>query len=166
MALIVGTNSYEAVADADEYFATRSASEDWSTASVEVKESALITATAIVDENPWIGSAVSPSQALAWPRTGAVYSDMKLGLVVTVDSDEVPTRVLIAVREQALHLIQNGPAIMGGSVEQIFESITVGPISLSDSNSKRSTPKTPPTVKNMIKPLLRSSSVAGLWRAW
>lgn len=165
MALIVGTNSYETVAEADAYFDTRVASDDWFAASADTKEKALITATAMIDENVWIGTAVSPSQALAWPRNNATYADLKLGLVVTITSDSVPDRVLIAIREQALHLIQNA-AVIGGSVEQVFESISIGSISLSDSNSTKKTPRVPLSVRQSLKPLLRQSTIGSLWRAW
>jgi hypothetical protein len=107
MALVLNTNSYVEITDASEYFETRIDSASWDTATEATREDALVTATQIIDNNPWIGSAVSPSQALAWPRKNALYYDNRLGLQVTFSTTEIPNAVKIAVYEQALHLLNN-----------------------------------------------------------
>lgn len=167
MALVLNTNSYVSIADADTYFETRIDSADWTAAIVEVKEQALVTATALIDDNAWIGSAVSSSQALAWPRKNAIYNDDRLGLQVTIAEDELPSRVKTAVYEQALHLVNNEDVLMGQT--QTFESISVGSISLSDSNGDTTkTPIKPSTALKPIRPLIRKGSMgqgAGWWRA-
>jgi hypothetical protein len=167
MALVLNTNSYVSIADADTYFETRIDSANWVDASDEIKEQALVTATALIDDNAWIGSAVSSSQALAWPRKNAIYNDDRLGLQVTIAEDELPSRVKTAVYEQALHLIDNEDVLMGQS--QTFESISVGSISLSDSNGDTTrTPMKPSTALKPIRPLIRKGSMgqgAGWWRA-
>jgi hypothetical protein len=167
MALVLNTNSYVSIADADTYFETRIDSANWVDAEDEIKEQALVTATALIDDNSWIGSAVSSSQALAWPRKNAIYNDDRLGLQVTIAEDELPSRVKTAVYEQALHLIDNEDVLMGQS--QTFESISVGSISLSDSNGDTTrTPMKPSTALKPIRPLIRKGSMgqgAGWWRA-
>lgn len=167
MALVLNTNSYVSIADADTYFETRIDSANWVDAEDEIKEQALVTATALIDDNSWIGSAVSSSQALAWPRKNAIYNDDRLGLQVTIADDELPSRVKTAVYEQALHLIDNEDVLMGQS--QTFESISVGSISLSDSNGDTTrTPMKPSTALKPIRPLIRKGSMgqgAGWWRA-
>jgi hypothetical protein len=167
MALVLNTNSYVSIADADTYFETRIDSANWVDASDEIKEQALVTATALIDDNAWIGSAVSSSQALAWPRKNAIYNDDRLGLQVTIAEDELPSRVKTAVYEQALHLVNNEDVLMGQS--QTFESISVGSISISDSNGDTTkTPMKPSTALKPIRPLIRKGSVgqgAGWWRA-
>jgi hypothetical protein len=167
MALVLNTNSYVSIADADTYFETRIDSANWVDASDEIKEQALVTATALIDDNAWIGSAVSSSQALAWPRKNAIYNDDRLGLQVTIAEDELPSRVKTAVYEQALHLVNNEDVLMGQT--QTFESISVGSISISDSNGDTTkTPMKPSTALKPIRPLIRKGSMgqgAGWWRA-
>ena len=167
MALVLNTNSYVLIADADTYFETRIDSANWVDAEDEIKEQALVTATALIDDNSWIGSAVSSSQALAWPRKNAIYNDDRLGLQITIADSEIPSRVKTAVYEQALHLIDNEDVLMGQS--QTFESISVGSISLSDSNGDTTrTPMKPSTALKPIRPLIRKGSMgqgAGWWRA-
>jgi hypothetical protein len=167
MALVLNTNSYVETADADDYFETRIDSANWFDADDEIKEQALVTATLLIDDNAWIGSAVSSSQALAWPRKNAIYNDDRLGLQVTIAEDETPSRVKTAVYEQALHLVNNEDVLMGQS--QTFESISVGSISISDSNGDTTrTPMKPSTALKPIRPLIRKGSSgmgAGWWRA-
>jgi hypothetical protein len=167
MALVLNTNSYVEIADADDYLETRIDSATWFDTDDEIKEQALVTATLLIDDNSWIGSAVSSSQALAWPRKNAMYNDARLGLTVTIANDEVPSRVKVAVYEQALHLIDNEDLLMGTT--QTFESISVGSISISDSNNDVTrTPIKSTQATKSIKPLLVKGSVgqgAGWWRA-
>jgi len=167
MALVLNTNSYVSIADADTYFETRIDSANWVATSDEIKEQALVTATLLIDDSAWIGSAVSSSQALAWPRNNAIYNDDRLGLQVTIAKTETPSRVKTAVYEQALHLIDNEDVLMGQS--QTFESISVGSISISDSNGDTTRiPMKPATALKSIRPLVRRGSAgqsASWWRA-
>jgi hypothetical protein len=163
MALVLNTNSYVTVETADLYFETRIDSATWFDASDEVKEQALVTATQIVDDHAWVGSAVSPSQALAWPRKNALYYDTRLGIDVSIPETTVPDRVSIAVYEQALHLINNEDLLTGKT--QTYESISIGNISLSDSNNDvtRIPVKAAFLVKT-IKPLLATPQGNSWWR--
>lgn len=167
MALVLNTNSYVEIADADTYFETRIDSAEWTSATDEIKEQALVTASQLVDNHAWIGSAVSSSQALAWPRKNAIYIDDRLGLQVTIAQNEIPSRVKTAVYEQALHLVNNEDLLAGTT--QTFESISVGSISLTDSNSDVTrTSIKPSVVMRPIRPLLRRGTTgqgSGWWRA-
>jgi len=153
MALVLNTNSYVTIAEADEYFVTRIDSAEWTDATTEVKEQALVTATQLVDDNAWIGFAVSSSQALAWPRKNAVYYSKRMGTQIRIDEVTTPNEVKVATFEQALHLVVNED-VLGGQI-QTFESISVGSISLSDSNQDVKTiPKKPYTSTAHIQELL------------
>jgi len=167
MALVLNTNSYVLIADADTYFETRIDSANWVDAEDEIKEQALVTATAMIDDNSWIGSAVSSSQALAWPRNNAMYTDNRLGMVITFAITEVPSRVKVAVYEQALHLVNNEDLLTGAT--QTFESISVGSISISDSNNDvQRTPMKSVQASKSIRPLLRNGGQgigANWWRS-
>jgi hypothetical protein len=163
MALVLNTNSYVTVETADLYFETRIDSATWFDASDEIKEQALVTATQIVDDHAWIGSAVSPLQALAWPRKNALYYDTRLGMDVSISETTVPDRVSIAVYEQALHLINNEDLLTGKT--QTYESISIGNISLSDSNNDVTrVPVKPAILVKTIKPLLSIPQGNSWWR--
>lgn len=166
MALVLNTNSYVEMADADTYFDNRIDSANWFDLSDEIKEQALITATSMVDDNPWIGSAVSSSQALAWPRNSANYYDSRMGTSISIANDEVPTRVKTAVYEQAIHLVNNEDLLSGKT--QTFESISVGSISLSDSNNDVARiPMKPSSSIKPISPLIHrgggNTGQGGFW---
>jgi hypothetical protein len=167
MALVLNTNSYVIIADADTYFETRIDNANWFDATDDIKEQALVTATQIVDDNAWIGSAVSSSQALAWPRKNAKYYDSRMGFFVTPSESEIPAMVKTAVYEQALHLVNNEDLLTGQT--QTFENISVGSISISDSNGDVTrVPMKNALVLKAIKPLLVKGSTAmgaSWWRA-
>ena len=167
MALVLNTNSYVTIADADAYFETRIDSASWTSAPDSTREEALVTATQIIDNNPWIGSAVSSSQALAWPRRNANYLDNRLGMQIAFSETEIPSLVKVAVYEQALHLLNNEDLV--AQTTQTYESISIGSISVSDSNNDVTRISvTPSFVIKPIRPLLRRG-VDGLgassWRA-
>jgi hypothetical protein len=164
MALVLNTNSYVTIADADTYFETRIDSAEWETADDETKEQALVTATQLIDERHWIGAAVSSSQALAWPRKDAIYYDPRMGQQITIANDEVPSQVKIAVYEQALHLVQNEDLI--AQKVQTFESISVGSIRLTDSNGDvTKTSITPSIIIKPLRPLIRRDGI-GMGGSW
>ncbi len=163
MALQQGTNCYVSLAEAETYFETRLDAGAWLNADIDDKESALVTATLIVDENQFIGVAVSSEQSLGWPREGATFIDPKLGLQVTFQNNEIPTRLKKAVFEQAYHLLSNENLLDAKS--QNFEEISIGTISLKDSNSDTTKiPMTPSLVKRFLKPLLANQGSTSWWR--
>jgi hypothetical protein len=164
MALVLGVNSYTTSDVADGYFETRIDSANWFSSSNDLKDSALVTATDIVDDQAWIGSAVSSTQPLAWPRNDATYYDKRMGCMITIPNDVIPDQVYEAVFEQSLHLLDNEDLLQGKA--QTFESITVGQISLSDSNGDVDViPMQSTLVKNKLKPLIRGNSgaVGSIW---
>jgi len=164
MALVLNTNSYVTIADADTYFETRIDAAEWDSSNDETKEQALVTATQLIDERHWIGAAVSSSQALAWPRKNAIYYDPRMGQQITVANNEVPSQVKIAVYEQALHLVQNEDLL--AQKIQTFESISVGSISLSDSNNDvTKTSITPSIIIRPLRPLIRRDGI-GMGGSW
>jgi hypothetical protein len=99
MALVLNTNSYVAVADAETYFETRIDAATWNAASNALKEEALVTATQLIDNRSWIGSAVSSSQALAWPRKNTSHYNPRLNLEVKFTESEIPTKSISKVVE-------------------------------------------------------------------
>jgi len=164
MPLTVNTNSYVSVANADTYFETRIDSANWTSAAETLKEDALVTSTQIIDNNPWIGSAVSSSQALAWPRKNAKYYDPRMGQEISISESEIPDLVKIAVYEQALHLLNNEDLL--AQTTQTYESISIGSIKLTDANNDVTRISiTPAFVIKPLRPLIRRGSF-GMGSSW
>jgi hypothetical protein len=158
MALVKGTNSYVTVAEADAYFEDRLDIAAWSSASSVQKSQALVTATRMLDELEWTGVAVSESQPLAFPRSGAYY-DPKLGMDVNFNESTPPTRIVQATYELAYHLLNNDGLLDDtGSVK----NLTVGSISLELVIGAN---KMPNTIRKLIKPLQGSNGSNFWWRA-
>jgi hypothetical protein len=156
MPVIKGTNSYATVAEADLYFADRLDVTAWTSADSTQKGQALITATAILDDQRWIGTAVSDSQTLSFPRDGE-YFDPRVGASVLLEG--VPTRILTAVYELAYHLLNND------NIQDdtgLVDSISIGAISLS---TIRRPNLIPGIVKRAIRPLLDVGGNYSWWRA-
>ncbi|MGF9711720.1 DnaT-like ssDNA-binding protein [Paenibacillus naphthalenovorans] len=104
MALIVGTNSYVSVDDADIYFADRLFADKWESATPLDKEKALIMATRKIDMQLLNGRKVDSAQTLQFPRS--IYSRYKYPPYPQwVDESEVSDDVKSAVCEEALAIL-------------------------------------------------------------
>jgi hypothetical protein len=152
------------MAEADAYFDTRIDAGAWLNAQDDDQESALVTATLILDENQFIGVAVSSTQSLAWPRKGAYIFDPRLGQEVNFSVSEIPKRMKQAVLEMAHHLLSNENLL--DNKTQNFEEISIGTITLKDSNNDTTrTPVVPSIVRKYLKPLLVNQGSTQWWRA-
>ena len=157
MAVLKGVNSYVTVAEADAYFSERINVAVWTEASSAIKGQALVTATQVLDEQRWIGTATSEDQALAFPRSGE-YFDPRLGASVYLQ-EAVPQRILNATCEMALHLLLNSSLLedTGG-----VSSLNVGPIQLTSIKKANLLPR---AVKSSVTPLLVNAGSSSWWRA-
>jgi len=152
------------MAEADAYFDTRIDAGAWINADADDHESALVTATLLLDENQFIGVAVSSTQSLAWPRKDAIYFDPKLGMEKSVTTDTYPKRVKVATFEMALHLLTNENLL--DNKTQTFERIKVGSIEIEDSTKDvLKIPVLPLRIKKLLSPLLVNGSGKQWWRA-
>lgn len=165
MALTLFTNSY--LESADEYLADNPF---WEAATSDQQEQALVDATRILDQNEWIGTAVSSSQSLAWPRAKLSFFDPVLSLYVSCEEGEIPIRVQKATAYLALHLVKY-PSV-NKNYEVTYDSISIGPISLSNtdagSSSSPQIPVVPIEITKLIAPLVFSQGAVapqGWWRA-
>lgn len=158
MALAKGTNSYVTVSEADTYFEDRLDVLAWTEAAETEKSKALVTATGMLDQLNWVGTAISISQMLSFPRSGT-YFDPRMGASVTLDSETTPSRILVATYELAYHLLNND-----GLLDQTGDigKLSVGTIDLS---SMRTAPIIPDIVKRTIKPLLVNAGSNAWFRA-
>lgn len=157
MALVKGVNSYVTLAEANAYFEHKLDIAAWIDAADSMKEQALVTATAYLDGLVWIGTVVSESQTLAFPRINAEYNDPFLGSIVTLDGNSIPKRVLNACKELAYHFLNNDGILDDtGSVT----SLSIGDIRL---ELPQGASKIPGHVQRSINPLLLN---AGALRSW
>ena len=156
MAVLKGTNSYATVAEADTYFADRLNATAWTSADATLKGQSLVTAAILLNEQRWVGTAVSEDQPLAFPRSGE-YFDPRVGASVYLSAG-VPLRVINANFELALHLLLNTSLLedTGG-----VSSLAVGPIELTTIQKANRIPK---SVKTLITPLLVNSGSSSWWR--
>lgn len=158
MALTKGTNSYATVVEADTYFTDRLDVAAWTTADDVVKAQALVTATKVLDDIEWIGTAISDNQPLAFPRNGE-YFDPRFGSNIIIDSLNTPQRIVNACFELAYHLLNNDGILDDtGYTKQI----QVGSINLTNQIKPNLIPQ---VVRNLIKPLQLTAGNRSWWRA-
>lgn len=157
MALAKGVNSYVTVDEADAYFADRLDVAAWTEAGSTEKGQALVTATAVLDDQLWTGVAISTLQPLAWPRAGG-YFDTRIGDTVTLDAT-VPVRILKATYELAHHLLNND-GLLDNTGEVV--SLSISTIKLTKITSANLVPG---NVKRLILPLLQTGGSSMWWRA-
>ncbi len=97
MALVVGTNTYISLADAEIYFTNRFGSSAWTALSNTDKEKLLLSATRLLDKYATFeGEKADPDQLLEFPRYGELI---------------VPTDIISAQCEIAVSVASNGGII-------------------------------------------------------
>lgn len=155
MAIIVGTDSYASVSEADLYWANR-ANSTWSAASVADKEKGLRFATEYIDgsyDGRWIGEHPgSASQVLAWPRNGAIDSE---GRIVT----GIPQRVADATARLALDALTDFLSAAEDRAGRISRT-AVGPLEVSYFRDAPGGTQFP-YLDLILKPLLSDAGTTG-----
>jgi hypothetical protein len=124
--LVVGVNSLVSLSDADTYLSSRIDTIEWTEAEEPLKEASLITATTLMNDLDWIGSARSLDQLLCFPREGEYYSRM-YGDMLDYPITGCPPDISRAAIELAFHLLRN-PGILDESAS--VDNLKVGPIEL------------------------------------
>lgn len=94
--LVVGTNTYIDLADAETYLEGSINTSAWDAKSTDEKNRLLVSATRYLDRQDWVGEKTSDVQALDWPRTGVTDPDGN-----AVDDSTVPQFILNAECELA-----------------------------------------------------------------
>jgi hypothetical protein len=99
-------NSYVTLASANSYMEGRLNATTWDDATDDEKNRALVEATHELEVQPWDGTRVTTTQALAWPRQWVVnpddpnYNDYSTTVI--------PSRVTTAQMELAFQFIKSG----------------------------------------------------------
>jgi hypothetical protein len=123
-------NSYANVADGDAYHDAHLYAATWTAAVTSTKEKALVMATRLIDANYLFrGQAILGTQALMWPRRGAVDPDVRGGEMYYPEN-AVPPDLVKATCETARELIAQNrtadPEGEGLSEVQIVGALRVG----------------------------------------
>jgi hypothetical protein len=137
-------NSYETLAEAEAYWAARPHATAWAT-TTESKEALLITATRLIDalfypakklvtdgkvsyyvvRPVWLGTSSTPTQVLAWPRTGMFTIND-----VPIPPDVIPDGLKSAVSELAGQLSKSDRLLDSEILAQGISMIRAGSVSL------------------------------------
>lgn len=162
--IVVGTNSYITLADAEDYFDLHLNPGLWSTSTDTVKEKALIQATKKIDRLNLRGYKVDEyNQTLQFPRIYQYTPKQDLGL----DTDDVPQSVLDAVCEEALALITKLTNTSTGLREELqaqgVKSISFGDASETYSTSRvtNQTKLLSQEAKTLLRPYIQSIITVG-----
>jgi hypothetical protein len=119
-------NSFCSVVEGDAYHATHLYADDWTGASTEQKQKALIQATReIASRWEWTGYAVDETQALPWPRSG-MYTRNGFTVANTV----IPQELKDATAEYARQLITENRSADNDIEAQGITSLDAGPVAI------------------------------------
>jgi Putative DnaT-like ssDNA binding protein len=154
MTLVVGTNSYINVVDADTYFEHAIHAASWVNAEVSVKESALVTATRTLDRQNWKGEKYqdAPTQVLDFPRSGLTDSEGN-----PVDETAVPQEILDATCELGLALIEDNDLQDNANTGSNIKKLKAGSAEIEYIRGTRGT-RFPVIINELIGPWLSGTS--------
>lgn len=147
MALVVDTNSYISLADANTYFEDRLNSATWDEATDTDKSKALIQATQIIDQKDFLGYKSVRTQSLKFPRTGLVDDG------IDVDGSTIPKRVKDAVCELAIWCLSEDYTEPNDM--EAYQSIKIAVIEVQTRQGNKSMP---PMVTRLLSPFMFSGT--------
>lgn len=120
-------NSYCSVDDADAYHGDRLHVTDWTGASTDTKQRALIMATRLLDDMfDWASLRTDEIQALEWPRSGLIAANRR----EQIEDDEIPNELRDATAELARQLIAEDRSADNEAEAAGLKSLEAGPVSL------------------------------------
>ena len=157
------SNSFVTLANANQYFEDRPGNSDWTGATTDARNQALLHSTKMLDKlYRWRGERTTTTQSLSWPRqyvpdpdpdleykTGAVRLRLSY-----IDEDVIPNRIAYATYEQALSLIQDS-ARMGDPGLQQFNRLKIEGVLDMEVNSNKLSRPISRSAKDFIQPFLR-----------
>lgn len=119
MALVLGSNSYGSRAEADTYFSDSLRAAEWDAITNSTKDQGLIEATRVLERQTWAGEKETPSQDLAFGRTGLTDNEG-----VTLTPAETLEVAKEAQFEYAIYLIAKPGALntrdaTGSNIKQV-----------------------------------------------
>ena len=161
MSLVVGTNSYVTLNEAEDYLSDRYGFSTWE--SSEYQEVALVSAARLLDTQlSWKYFKTEADQVMQWPRTG--FDESVFGF----DEDTVPQLVKDAQCEMAFDIIENGgikPAFQPSDDLKRIKADTLELEYRAYGMQKLDNSRVPSHILKMLKPLISAIGVYRLQRA-
>lgn len=141
-------HTYATVAQADDYLLASVNGTSWRALETEEEKARfLVSATRILDQQPWLGEKTEEDQPLAWPRTGTG--------VTGVEDDVVPQDIINASIELAAALVDNAAIATQQSTEQGIQSLKAGSAAITYFRGANGTPaRFPHNIMEMIRKYL------------
>ncbi len=142
-------NSYASVANGDTYHASHLYASVWTQKTDAVKETALMWATRLLDEQiAWAGHKLEDAQALQWPRNGVLDRGDFL-----LSSTAIPKVIKDAVSELARYLLTSDRTAESDTIG--FKKIKAGPVEIEIDKADRESLKQiiPRHIIEMVWPL-------------
>jgi hypothetical protein len=93
--------------------------DSWAALSPDQQARALVEATRFIDAQRWAGEPTSPSQPLAWPRTGVVRADGTAVDPATVPDEVVQATYLLAAMLSEDSEALDQPPSTGGNIQRV-----------------------------------------------
>lgn len=146
---LVGVNSYISVDDASTYMEGAVSHDAWDASDEDDQTRALISATRMLQQQPWPGQPTDPAQTLSWPRTGTGIDG--------VTDDVVPQPIIDAEVELAAALIADPTLYSALSTDNNISSVKAGPAAVSFFAPQQGTGRVPPQVAALLAPYLGTS---------
>ena len=152
-------NSFVTLAEAQTYCDATLNESLWESATTDSKNRALVAATRWLNLLSWVGSNVTTTQALNWPRQWAINPDVVFFAWNYYDTSTIPTRVKNATCELALQFIKAGSTDIAALDPQVgVTEKTVDVITTRWAVGQRPTGINRfPAVMRFIRPLLNGS---------
>lgn len=167
------SNSFLTLADANQYFDDRPGNTDWTGASDDAKNQALLFSTKMLDKlYSYKGERSTTTQSLSWPRKyvpdpdpDVVYTAENIRLRdIYMDSDAVPSRVEHATCEQALALIKDSSRVEDPGLEQ-FNKLKIEGVLEMEVNTNRLIKQMARSARQFVQPFLKFGGRAFVIRA-
>ena len=158
MSLVVGTNTFVSLSDANDYFDGRLYATEWNNAADTEKEGALIEATIHLNQRDYYGERADTEtpQALKFPRANLPYIDG-----YQPSDSEIPTEIKYATCEEALAILKNDPLSLKPIDE--YKNARIGDIDVDYRDVLRDRTRT--FVRGYLKGYLMSNGQASLIHA-
>lgn len=143
------SNTYCTLAEANTYHEGFPQPDEWLANIDDYRNRALATATRLLDEYmEWEGFVMTETQALLWPRTGALYKNGYF-----IPDDIIPKELKNAVAEFARQLLVQERTADFDIETQRLTALTAGPVTMKFDQNKIQAKVIPDAVLSMIKHL-------------
>jgi hypothetical protein len=170
--LVLNENSYVDLVTAEEFIPKFFETTSWSSLTDGEKENTLIHASRVVDLrfSPFLSSAITPTQSMAFPRKSFNYWDPVLNIYVSVPEGVVPPRVQKCVMYLANHFAEYRSTLFAGEDHLDWATVSIDSLSISKVTREgvdvkgTSTAMIPYEARLIIEPLtLYGNTTKALW---